>query len=184
MPRKKKDPRKIAVIDAETDPFLMGRTPQAFAWGFYDGETYVQFWGEDATQQLVDYIISRSDPLTIYAHNGGKFDFFFLMPFGVIQNPALIINGRIVKAQAFDIHEVRDSYAILPVPLKKIADSAVGVKKDIEYEKMEKDVREQHKEEILSYLKQDCLVLHNAVSKFGERYSDKLTVGGMAISEL
>lgn len=184
MPRKKKEPRKLAVIDAETDPFLMGRTPKAFAWGFYDGETYKRFWGDDATQQLVDYILSRSDPLVIYAHNGGKFDFFFLMPFGVIQNPALIINGRIVKAQAFDIHEVRDSYAILPVPLKKIADSTIGSKKDIDYAKMEREVREEHKEEILDYLKQDCLVLYNIVFKFRERYADKLTVGAMAISEL
>lgn len=184
MPRKKKEPKRLAVIDAETDPFLVGRVPHPFAWGFYDGETYVQFWGEDATQQLVDYILSRRDPLIIYAHNGGKFDFFFLMPFGVIQNPALIINGRIVKAQAFDIHEVRDSYAILPVPLKKITDSVVGNKKDIEYEKMEKGVREQHKQEILDYLKQDCVVLYNIVQKFRDRYADKLTVGAMAISEL
>lgn len=184
MPRKKKPARKLAVIDAETDPFLIGRTPKAFAWGFYDGEIYKQFWGEDATQQLVDYLVSRRDPLTIYAHNGGKFDFFYLMPFGIIQNPALIINGRIVKAQCLDIHEVRDSYAILPVPLKKISDSAVGSKKEIEYEKMEADVRESHKEEILDYLKQDCVVLWNAVHKFNERYTNKLTVGAMAISEL
>lgn len=184
MPRKKKEKPRLAVIDAETDPFLFGRKPAPFSWGFYDGEIYKSFWGSDCTRQLLDYLISRTDPLVIYAHNGGKFDFFFLMEFGAIENPALIINGRIVKAQALGIHQIRDSYAILPVPLKKISDGAVGNKKEIDYALMEKEVREEHKEEILSYLRQDCVVLFNIVFKFRERYGDKLTVGAMAISEL
>jgi hypothetical protein len=58
VPRKKVE-RRIAVIDAETDPFLHGRKPQVFAWGFFDGETYRDFWGPDATAQLVDYLHTR-----------------------------------------------------------------------------------------------------------------------------
>lgn len=184
MPRKKKEPRRLAVIDAETDPFLYDRKPKPFAWGFYDGEIYKKFWGPNATRELLDYLISRKDTLVIYAHNGGKFDFFFLMEFGAIENPALIINGRIVKAQALGIHEIRDSYAILPVALKKISDGVIGSKKDIDYTLMEEDKREANKEEILSYLKQDCVVLWNIVEKFRFRYGDKLTVGSMAITEL
>lgn len=187
MPRKKKEPRKLAVIDAETDPFLFGREPKPFCWGFYDGNVYIEFWGDtlsSCTMQLLTYLESRNDPLVIYAHNGGKFDFFFLMEYGAIENPALIINGRIVKAQLMGIHEIRDSYAILPVPLKKIADGAIGSKLDIDYKLMEKEVRNDHKEEISKYLKQDCVVLYNIVFKFRERYGDKLTVGAMAIAEL
>jgi hypothetical protein len=189
MSRKKKsaEGRTIAVVDAETDPFLFGRVPKPFCWGFYDGKIYKEFWGDklsDCTEQLLDYIRSRPDPLLIYAHNGGKFDFFFFMEHGALENPALIINGRVVKCQFLGVHEIRDSYAILPVPLKKLASSAHGSKLDIEYEKMEADVRHLHREEISTYLKQDCLVLHDYVAKFRERFGDKVTVGSAAITEL
>jgi hypothetical protein len=76
---------KLAVIDAETDPFRYGRKPEAFAWGFYDGETYVDFWGADSTLKLMNYIAALREPHVIYAHNGGKFDFFYLLPWG--RNP-------------------------------------------------------------------------------------------------
>ena len=188
MRGKKKLPEKrVAVIDSETDPFLFGRKPEPFMWGFYDGENYVEFWDTKTgtcTENLLDYIQSREEPLIIYAHNGGKFDFFFFMEHGVIENPALIINGRIVKAAFLGIHEIRDSYAIIPVPLRKMVGSKFGDKLDIEYEKLEKEVRHTHKEEISKYCKQDNLVLYEYVMNFRKLFGDKLTVGSAAISEL
>jgi len=189
MPRgkKKKAGFTVAVVDAETDPFKFGRVPEPFVWGFYDGSIYKEFVGDSlssCTEQLLDYIASRPDPLLIYAHNGGKFDFFFFMEHGALENPALIINGRIVKCALLGRHEIRDSYAILPVPLKKMISKDVGGKLDIEYEKMEKDVRHLHMPEILKYLKQDCVVLYDYVMKFRSRFGDKLTVGSAAITEL
>lgn len=184
MPRKKKPKAMIAVVDFETDPFLYGRNPRPFCSGFYDGEIYKEFWGDDCALQLVDYIISRKDPLCIYAHNGGKFDFFYFLELGIIQNPVLIINGRIVKARFLDVHEIRDSYAIMPAPLAKIGNSKIGNKIEIDYSLMERNVREKNKKEILAYMKPDCVILWNAVFEFRERYGNKLTVGAMAISEL
>lgn len=188
MARKsKKAEPKMAVIDSETDPFKFGRSPEPFSWGFYDGRTYVDFWDSNistATLQLLDYLQSRKTPLVIYAHNGGKFDFFFFMEHGAIENPALIINGRIVKACFLGIHEIRDSYAIMPVPLKKMTGGIHGNKLDIEYWKLEREHREAHKEEILRYQKADNLVLYEYVRKFRARYGDKITVGAMAIGEL
>lgn len=184
MARKKKDKLRIAVIDCETDPFKFGRKPMPFVWGFYDGETYLHFWGDNCTEQLLAYLESRKDPLTIYAHNGGKFDFFFLLEYGVIENPALIIHGRIVKARCLSIHEIRDSFAILPVPLKKLGNQKGGEKKEIDYALMEREVREKNKNEILEYLKPDCTVLYWAVFEFLERFGNKLTIGATAISEL
>ena len=70
MPRKKQ-PLKIAVIDAETDPFKHGRIPKPFAWGFFDGTQYADFWGPTATDQLLDFLECYPDPLVIFAHNGG-----------------------------------------------------------------------------------------------------------------
>ena len=184
MPRKKKPKATIAVVDFETDPFLYGRDPRPFAAGFYDGEIYKEFWGDDCVMQLLCYLESRTDPLCIYAHNGGKFDFFYFLEAGVIENPVLIINGRIVKAGFMGVHEIRDSYAIMPAPLAKIGNSKIGNKVEIDYAIMERDVRELNKKEILDYMKPDCVILWNAVFEFRERYGNKLTVGAMAISEL
>lgn len=177
--KKKKPARKLAVIDFETDPFLHGRKPEPFAAGFYDGEIYKEFWGDDCVIQLICFIETLSEPYVIYAHNGGKFDFFYLLEHGVLENPALIIHGRIVKCAFLGMHELRDSYAILPLPLSKF-----GNKLEIEYEKMEKNVRKKHKAEILKYLKVDCVELWDVVFKFRERFGPKLTIGATAISQL
>lgn len=187
MPRKKKEPPQICVVDSETDPFKFDREPVPFCWGFWDGLVYLEFWDcklTTCTEKLLDYLISRKKPLIIYAHNGGKFDFFFFLEHGAVENPALIINGRITKAAFLGIHEIRDSYSMMPVALKKMVGGSTGNKLDIEYWKMEKEVRFDHQAEISQYLKADCTVLYEYVVKFRERFGDKLTVGGAAIGEL
>lgn len=168
--------KRIATCDCETDPFLYGRTPKPFAWGYYDGEDYQYFWGDNATKEFIDYIKDESD-LIIYAHNGGKFDFFYLLPY--LDSDVQIINGRIAKATLFNgAIELRDSYLILPLPL-----SAHG-KDDIDYNKMEADVRELHKDEILRYLQKDCLSLHDWVMMFRDQFGGGLTLAGSAFKQL
>jgi hypothetical protein len=176
---RKKEKLNIAVIDFETDPFLFEREPRPFAAGFYDErDGYKEFWGDDCVTSLIIYLESRRDPLIIYAHNGGKFDFFFLLEEGALNNPAMMINGRIVKCGLIGLHEVRDSYAMMPIPL-----SAYD-KDTIDYSKMERPVREQHRPEISKYLKKDCTSLFNLVSAFVAKFGSKLTVGAAAISEV
>lgn len=168
--------KRVAVIDCETDPFLYGRTPKPFAWGFYDGETYIYFWGEDCTLQLIAYLQDEMD-LIIYAHNGGKFDFFYLLQF--IDEELSIINGRIARAGLFDKQiELRDSYLILPLPL------SAHDKDTIDYAKMESEVRELHKDEILRYLQKDCTSLHEWVMNFRKQFGGGLTLAGSAFKEL
>ena len=174
----KKSKPRLAVIDAETDPFLYGRKPEVFAWGFFDGVKYQDFWGAHATAQLLQYLERESEPLMIYAHNGGKFDFFYLIEQGVVNDPITIINGRIVKLGLGE-HELRDSYAIIPVAL-----AVAGDKLEIDYEKFEASQRQKHKAEILHYLAVDCEALYKLVSRFHERFGPMLTVGGTAIKEL
>lgn len=168
--------KRIAVIDSETDPFLYGRTPKPFVWGFYDGETYIYFWGDDCTEQLIDYLKDEND-LIIYAHNGGKFDYFYLLKY--LDADVSIINGRIAKATLFSgVIELRDSYLILPLPL-----SAHG-KDDIDYAKMERGVRETHRPEILRYLQTDCTSLYEWVSNFRQQFGCGLTLAGSAFKQL
>ncbi len=188
--------KKLAVFDFETDPFLFGRVPEPFAWGFYDGENYIHCWGSEGAalelkhsksidakrkliaqrciDQLKEFLENSQDEYLIYAHNGGKFDFmFFLSHF---EKSLRIVNGRILEA-SWGKHVFRDSYAILPIPLAEYE------KDVIDYKLMELNERDKHKQEILDYLKTDCLALHKLVSAFVGEFGDVLTIGSAAMKE-
>lgn len=175
MARKKT--RGIYAVDIETDPFKYGRTPKPFAIGLYNSDEYVQFWGEDCIEQFLDYVQDIQDAI-FYAHNGGKFDWFYFLK--EMDADIFLINGRISKAtiNAGQI-ELRDSFLILPAPLKES-----GEKKDIEIWKLEAEHREEHKHEILSYLYHDCRALFNWVTGFIKNFGLHLTLAGAAFSEL
>lgn len=170
----RKEKRRLAVLDFETDPFLYGRVPEPFVVELWDNNTSKVFWGDDCAEQLLCYLADQP-PMIIYAHNGGKFDFHFLHD--EIDNPALIIKSRIVKAKLLQ-HEIRDSFAILPIPLRDYK------KEDIDYNKMEREVREKNKEEILAYLHSDCVYLYELVKAFIDRFGLRMTIGGTAIKEI
>lgn len=172
---KKRNP--IAVIDFETDPFQHGESVAPFCAGFYDGNNYEEFWGDDCITKLIEFLHTLKTPHYIYAHNGGKFDFIFLLRAGMIENPIKIIHGRIVSAKC-GIHTFRDSYAILPVALK------AHEKETIDYDVMKKSKRESHKNEILKYLRSDCVNLFDFVTGFIDTYGIKLTAASMAYGEL
>ncbi len=172
----KESEKPIATIDFETDPFLYGRIPYPFSAGFYSQDKgFVCFWGADCVARLCEYVATLKTPHIIYAHNGGKFDFHYMLDF--LQNPLKIISNRIASVK-MGIHTLRDSYCILPIPLR------VYCKDEIDYKKLEADVRETHKDEIIAYLKTDCVKLHELVMKFIFRFGVKLTIGGTAIAKL
>lgn len=176
MPRKK---RTICTIDTETDPFEFGVKVAPFVWGFFDGETFEYFWGEtekECGDKLIAYLETR-DYLLIYAHNGGKFDFMFLLEH--LDPKMMIVNGRIAKATMFDgAIELRDSWMIIPIPLKQYD------KDDIDYNKLKRGVRNIHKNEIIRYLRKDCTSLYELVYAFCERFGRNLTLAGTAFKEL
>lgn len=166
---------KYAVIDTETDPFKYGRVPRPFCVQFYSEEVSIQFWGNDCMARLASFLQALPDTYYIFAHNGGKFDFHFLHEF--LENPIRIIKSRIVSAKIFH-HTLRDSYAILPVPLR-------DYEKDVfDYSKMEFAVREKHKKEILKYLHSDCINLFELVKRFTDQFSLQLTIGSTAMKEI
>lgn len=168
---------KVAVIDFETDPFEFGADIQPFVAGFFDGTEYRDFWGDDCQTKLVEFLHTLKTPHYIYAHNGGKFDFMFLLRGGFLDNPLKIINGRIVSVK-LGIHTLRDSYAILPVPLK------AHQKEEFDYSHMKKNAREKYRKDILHYLASDCENLFSFVMEFIDRFGMKLTAASMAYSEL
>lgn len=167
--------KPIAVLDFETDPFEHGKMIYPFAAGFYDGSVYTSYWGDDCAARLVTLIRSLSKPHIIYAHNGGRFDFFYLL--SALEKALRIVNGRIIQC-FIGPHELRDSFAILPFELAKYK------KTEIDYAKFTRDKREQHRDEILSYLRDDCMDLHTLCVEFRAEFGDNLTVGGTAMKQL
>lgn len=165
--------RDLAVADCETDPFKIGRVPQPFVWGYFDGETYRQF---NSTQAFVDY--AGEQGVIIYAHNGGKFDWHFVLPYLAPYDDIMIINGRIARCN-LGMSELRDSYNILPIPL-------AAYKKDkINYEIMEPDQRNkpENKRKIAEYLKSDCVYLYELISSFVRLYGVQITQASAAMHQ-
>ena len=113
-------------------------------------------------------------PMLLYAHNGGKFDFLFLLD--SITEP-FIIGSRIVKAK-IGAHELRDSFAIIPTGL------AAYQKEVFDYSSLKREKRDDHKNDILAYLASDCENLLSLVKKFVEKFGDRLTIASTAIKEL
>lgn len=166
---------KIATLDFETDPFKFGREPEPFCSGIFDGEFYRRWWGDKCVADVVDYIREDLQGYTIYAHNGGKFDYFFMLEH--FDSKIKIIDGRIAKA-TIGKAVLTDSLLILPAPL------SAHKKNEFDYRKMEKGNREKHKPEILEYLESDCRYLHDWVKKFTDLYGKKLTISAVSYSQL
>lgn len=182
MPRKRKD-RRIYTADAETDPFKFGRVVAPFVWGVYDGEQFYYFWGETQKECCDDFIrhlegeVAEGENIIVYAHNGGKFDFLFLYEY--MEPELMVVNGRIAVAYLCGgAVELRDSFMIMPIPLKEFE------KDEIEYWKMEKEHRNNYKNEIIRYLRKDVVSLHELVTAFIERFGLQLTMASTAFKEI
>lgn len=174
---------RIGTLDFETDPFKVDRVPNPFVVGLYNGSDYWSHWGDDCVERLLERL-DKEPPTLWYAHNGGKFDFHFIIEH-FIGEPIRIINRRITAAHIARKqvkHEFRDSYAILPVPLREFD------KGEIDYEKLERKVRNRHRPEIEHYLKRDCTSLYLAILRFLEEFWEgkkiKLTMASAAMSAL
>lgn len=174
-PRGAKSAKPVAVLDLETDPFLYGRVPEPFAAGILTEREYWYAWDDDP-KRLKARVIDRMlhmPPHLFYAHNGGKFDWFYFLPW-ISGERLKLINGRIAQAW-IGAHEIRDSFSILPVGL------ATYQKTEIDINKLERDVRDRHRDEILEYLRTDCVNLRDLVVRFHEQFGRSLTIGGTAI---
>lgn len=163
--------KEIWTLDAETDPFLAGRVPKPFIWGAYNGSEYHQF---RTVPELVEFF--QELDVIVYAHNGGKFDYHFMLDYLEQFEPLMVISGRLSKFK-IGLCEFRDSMNILPFAL------SVYQKDEIDYAIFEES--ERHKphnwKAICEYLKSDCVYLWNMVSDFIHRYGMHLTQAGAAM---
>jgi hypothetical protein len=172
--------KPIAVCDVETDPFKKFRSPQPFLAGWFDGKRTRTFWGKNCIRDCWKSMRKELRGYYIYWHNGGKFDARYFMPYlhkaKAVCKP---IKGRMARFDLPDGTQFRDSYCLLPVPLK-----ATGQKVEIDYRKFERHCREKHREEIMRYFKVDLTVPYEKVKEFVELYGFGMTMAGRTFDQL
>lgn len=178
-------------MDIETDPFARDKVPVPFIIGLYDGLSFWTFKTDKHStciEKMRAFLEDETiDPGIVYMHNGGRFDFFYLLDF--FEGRTTIINSRIVSAlmplgegpRRFDRgnrFEFRDSYAIMPFPLSAYQKDKI----DISW--LSRELRDAHMGEIISYLKGDCVYLWDLCMAFAREFGDHKTIASASFSEL
>lgn len=178
--RKKKEVR-FATCDIEVDNWT-----KFVCIGFYDGFTDTYAWFDDMAKFL-DFCFDhcqKNNIESVFAHFGGKFDFNFIIQ-AIVKSRKYGIGSMIPRSSSilcFDMLEgkfskkkkrkkvaFRDSSALLPFALRTLTETFdVDVKKgEIEYEKIgELWKTKKGRQEVLDYLKDDCVSLWLVLDKF------------------
>lgn len=161
--------RKIIAVDCETDPFEHGSFVMPFIWGAYDGERF-QTWRD--TDQFIDWLAKQN--CIAYAHNGGKFDYTYLMKY--VRRSRIKIIGSRMAEMTIGKAVLRDSFSIVPVGMASIQ------KTKIDYEKFRAACREHYMQsDIIPYLKDDCVYLYQIVEAFRKAAGTQITIASNAL---
>lgn len=182
--RRKRAAPRIAVLDFETDPFN-DETREAvypFCGEIFDGENSTVIW-EEKYEVFIDKIhaallaLDDTSRWVVYAHNGGKFDFMYLLR---KLRGFVSFKGRALMSAKIGHVELRDSMHILPAPLANYK------KEKFDYRNNAKGIRSKPeiKAKILQYLHSDCVYLYDLVKHFGDRHGLKLSIGQAAFGLL
>lgn len=187
--RKKENDQRIGVLDFETDPFEFGRVPCPFAAGVYfSKDDYFLVYGEkvnpNAPRTVREFLarlnrdLRRLPACILYAHNGGKFDFHFLIEYA---NPGEIVvrNGRVTEMHIGKVL-LKDSWPLMPFALAQYR------KTPIDYTLFEypRRTRPENRAKIEAYLFDDCRDLHELVTGFRAIVGDRDTIGAAAFLQM
>jgi hypothetical protein len=176
----------VAILDMETDPFdpeTKAMICPFLAVLYSDNFEPIIIWependtaGQDRfANAVVKAISDLPDQYTVYAHNGGKFDYMFFIH---LIRGKVSFKGRGIMACKIGPHELRDSLHIIP---EKLA----AWKKDVfDYTKLRASRRGEYKQAIIQYCINDCRYLLEIVQAFLTRYGFKLSIGQAAMAAL
>lgn len=173
---------EFGIIDFETDPFLSGRIPHPFAAGIYfSPQDFSLLWETDSNGDFITRIvraISRLPECTLYAHNGGRFDFHYLLEYADGKH-IQIRNGRVTQMRIGNA-TLKDSFLLMPFALKEFR------KTKIDYAIFERNRRDKprNRKRIESYLYDDCHDLHELLSGFRATIGHKDTIGSAAFFQM
>lgn len=173
--------KNIAILDFETDPFDNKKQTKVrpFLAVLYSDEfDTVIIWDENFKrfiEKVYAAIAALPEKFTIYAHNGGKFDYMFLVS---KLRGNVMFKGRGIMSATIAGHELRDSFHIIPERL------ANWKKDEFDYTNLEKGKRASHRDAIIKYCINDCKYLLEIVKHMVGEYGLKISIGQMAQYEL
>lgn len=169
----------VATLDFETEKFKWRRIPQAFLAVWATAEGVETFWHENE-RKVVGWALEKVKAFKgiVFAHNGGKFDVAgYLIKMarrGLYGRPVNYIGSRIVSVEIGQA-DMRDSYAILPAPLRAYD------KGTINYNWHEKGTRDKYRAKIETYAKRDATSLRALCVRFIAEHGSKVkTAAGAA----
>lgn len=167
---------KIGTLDFETDPFKFGRVPFPFACGIYFSDTdYTALWEPNIIEKTVK-ALRKLPRCTLYAHNGGKFDFHFLIEESNC-GEIVVRNGRVVQMQIGEV-TLKDSWPLMCFPLEAYR------KTKIDYNRFTKNRRGKHKSEIISYMIDDCRDLLTLLIGFKAIVGNRDTIAAASFQQM
>jgi DNA polymerase elongation subunit (family B) len=174
--------KQIGVLDFETDPFLAGRIPLPFACCVYfSDQDFSLLWESDSRIRFIDRVVNALRKLpkcTLFAHNGGRFDYHYLLAFANVGSIE-IRNGRVTTFRIGKV-TLKDSFPLMPFALDEFKKDA------IDYAIFEKPLRDIpiHRERISDYLLNDCRYLLELLTGFRAVVGAKETIGSAAFYQM
>lgn len=162
----KEKPFKYAVLDIESNGWVNFEM-----LGFYDGFDFHKF---DTIEKFLDHCLSHHyRGYTFYAHNGGKFDFLFLLKPLIARNIPfkLITQGARITAIKITLNRYTykfvDSYPILTASLEKLcATFAPERMKLVGTINFDREKVSKTNPVHISYLENDCISLHQIIKRY------------------
>lgn len=207
--------RKFLVLDVESkdgDSQKAGFT-RPFMCGVYDGETYHAFFDDPGMapwdrryfeaggciDKAMRFILQRKfRGYHIYAHNAGRFDYLFLIPWLMLIATNEGWNFGIIPVassiQVIDVWEKRgakqrkgervrflDSMKLIPTSLAKAAEGLGVAPKDKTLLGEEAFDLDEHDPRWCEYNKQDCVTLYAVVERF-HHYVENVLLGEVGMT--
>jgi len=185
-PVKLKPKLKIATFDIETKNWVY-----PYCLSFYDGENIKMFTGNSCITDFLNFVITKKyRAYSIFAHNGGKFDFNFIIEHlkkmkydihFIFQGSRCILlkiyeqkEGKLHNRKACNNIKFYDSYALLRFSLDKLTKSFnvsnkklnfMGNNEKNDYDYLYKLYKNKDKK-FYEYVKNDVVGLYQVLNKF------------------
>jgi len=195
--------RKFAVFDIETYKWV-----NPYALGFYDGKDYFEFLGKRCIREFLTFILRHKyRGLTIYAHNGGRFDFNFIMEilkdmpykFEMIFQGSRCLMIKIYQREYIDRNGKRhsdviklcDSVGLLRFRLDDLTKDFDVLHKKLNFMDKQENERDyeylyrlykENDERFHDYLMHDVLGLHEVLTKFDNLLKNNNGLLGLTIA--
>lgn len=161
--------------------------PVALGMYHHGSDTYRVFTGENCIEKFVDEFVRRKwRNHHFYAHNGGRYDFIpvieeladregFEAQF--LTRNSDVFYARVSKTEGKpETRFLHDSIALIPLSLREAADAFAPEqpKGEFDYEDIGpiRDMPADKRNEMLDYLKQDCISLYHVISNFNSLVDD------------